>query len=106
MAFVSFGLDCPHYPLSQRHALGAWLITLNLLLLSTNIPWDFDHSESETEMNVTCRNHTHRNPNTENLREALQPHSGANVSQPETVVSKVVFFELSHTLPSCNSDGS
>ena len=34
----------------------AWLTALNQLVLSTQIPWDFDRSESETKLAVACLN--------------------------------------------------
>ena len=109
-AFVSLALDCP-YPFSQLQALGAWLTTLNQIVLSANIPWDFDHSELETKMIIPCLNPTRRKPSTGNLEEAMQLHADAsvchperaNLEQPETVVGKAVFLELSHTLPSCKA---
>ena len=110
-AFVSLALDCLYYPFSQRQAPGAWLTTLNQTVLSANIPWDFDHSELEAKMIIPCLNPTRRKPSTGNLEEAMQLHADAsvchleraNLEQPETVVGKVVFLELTHTLPSCKA---
>ena len=109
-AFVCLALVCP-YPFSQRQALGAWLTTLSQIVLSANIPWDFERSELETKMIIPCRNPTRRKPSTGNLEEAVQLHADAcvchleraNLEQPETVTGKVVFLELSHTLPSCKA---
>ena len=107
-AFVCLALVCP-YPFSQRQALGAWLTTLNQIVPLANIPRDFDHSELETKLITPWLIPTRRKPSTENLEEAMQLHADAcecqleSLEQPATVVGKVVFFELSHTLPSCKA---
>ena len=77
-------------------------------MLSANIPWDFDHSELETEISIPCLNPMCRKPSIGNLEEAMQLHADAcvcyienvNLEQPETAIGKVVFLEISHTLPS------
>ena len=89
----------------------AWLTTLNQLVLSGNIPWDFDLSELATKMSILLRYPTRRKSSTGNLEEAVQLHADSSMchleraclEQPETIVSKVVFFELSHTLPCCKA---
>ena len=108
---MSSALDCPCSPFFQRQALGAWFTTLNQLVLSGYIPWDFDLSELATKMSILLRYLARRKSSTGNLEEALQLHAESSMchleraclEQLETIVSSVVFFELSCTLPRCKA---
>ena len=52
--FRKFGAWLPGVPSSQRQALSVLRTVLKQIVLSTTIPWDFDHSESETERRIPC----------------------------------------------------
>ena len=89
-------LDCLHPPFSNWLILVGWLNTHNQLVLSTQVPRDFDYSESETKLNVTCPNLNRRNLSTQYLCINNASATRDNARQSEASAGTAVLLEISH----------